>query len=57
MLFLYYGYVSLTQFNLLFCSRHVNAKDNRTTDEDVLHDINASTPLVGKMIKDFNLTL
>ena len=59
-LFLYYGYITEMQFNIIFCSRHVNTPfrmNKDKTEEDILHDLNKCTPAVGKLIKEFNLEL
>lgn len=55
-LFQYYGYVSDMMFNLVFCSRAVNAPKIKT-EEDVLHDVVLTTPAVGRLIKELNLEL
>lgn len=53
-LFLYYGYITEMQFNILFRSRYVNKVK---AEEELLHDMVLQTPQVGTLIKTFNLEL
>jgi len=53
-LFLYYGYITEMQFNIIFRSRNVN---KAKTEEDYLHEMTMTTPAVGRLIKELNLEL